>query len=87
MRRNISLAVLASVSALMAAGAMSPAAAVEAIQDSYCLQGRQHGYPGDCQFSSYQQCMATASGTGEGCGINPMKAYAQQRRGRYQGRY
>ena len=87
MRCSMSLAVLAIVSALTVAGSMSPAAAAEAIQDSYCLQGRQHGYPGVCQFSSYQQCMATASGTGEGCGVNPMKTFAQQRRGRYQDRY
>jgi len=87
MYRNISLAILAAVSALTVAGAMSPAAA-EPIQDSYCLQGRQHGYPGDCSYSSYPQCMATASGTGEGCGINPMRAYAQPRRGGYyQDRY
>ena len=26
--------------------------------DSYCLQGRDWGYPGNCQFSSYAQCMA-----------------------------
>jgi hypothetical protein len=65
---------------------MSPAAA-EPIQDSYCLQGRSHGYPGDCAYSSYQQCAATASGTGESCGINPMRAYEQPRRGGYQGRY
>jgi uncharacterized protein DUF3551 len=87
MRRNISLAILATASALTIAGSMSPAAAVEATQDSFCLQGRQHGYPGACQFSSYRQCMATASGTGEGCGINPMKAFAQQRRGGYHDRY
>ena len=31
--------------------------------DSYCLQGHIWGYPGNCQFSSYAQCMATASGT------------------------
>ena len=86
MYRNISLAILAAVSALSVAGSISPAAA-EAVQDSYCLQGRQHGYPGACQFSSYQQCMATASGTGEGCGINPMRAYEPQRRDGYQGRY
>jgi len=49
MRRNISLAVLASVSALAVVGAMSPAAA-EAVQDSYCLQGRQHGYPAIASF-------------------------------------
>jgi hypothetical protein len=86
MYRNISRAILAAVSALTVAGSMSPAA-TEPIQDSYCLQGRQHGYPGDCSYSSYRQCMATASGTGEGCGINPMNAYAQQRRGGYQVRY
>jgi hypothetical protein len=85
MRRNVSLAILATVSALTVAGSMAPVQAAEAMQDSYCLQGRQSGYPGNCEFSSFRQCMATASGTGEGCGINPMKA--QQRRGGYQSRY
>jgi hypothetical protein len=41
----------------------------------YCLQGDQWGYPGNCQYSSYRQCMATASGTLSGCGINPRAAY------------
>jgi hypothetical protein len=86
MRRDLSLAILASVSALSVLGTMSPASAGHAMQDNYCLQGRQSGYPGNCEFSTYQQCMATASGTNEGCGINPMKAYAQ-RRGGYQNRY
>jgi len=87
MRRNISLAVLAAVSALTVFGSMSPAPAAEVTQDSYCLQGRQWGYPGNCQFSNYEQCMATASGTDAYCGINPMRAFAYQRRGRYQERY
>ena len=86
MRRNISLAILAAVSALTVAGSISPAAA-EPIQDRYCLQGRQWGYPGNCQFSSYPQCMATASGTDAYCGINPMAAYAYQPRARYHVRY
>jgi len=55
--------------------------------DSYCLQGRIWGYPGNCQFSSYAQCMATASGTNAYCGINPQYAYARQRRGPYWDRY
>jgi len=42
----------------------------------YCLQGRQWGYPGNCQFSTYGQCMATASGTDAYCGINPQYAFA-----------
>lgn len=87
MRRNLSLAIFATVSALTVAASMSPAPATAATQDSYCLQGRRWGYPGNCQFSSYAQCKATASGTTDSCGINPMNAFAQQRRGRYQDRY
>jgi hypothetical protein len=49
----------------------------------YCLQGRQWGYPGNCQFTSYRQCMASASGTQAYCGINPRYAFGSQRRGRY----
>jgi hypothetical protein len=80
MTRTLSFAVLATASALAAFGSIAPAAAAETRQDSYCLQGRQSGYPGSCDFSTYAQCQATASGTGEGCGINPMKAYPRQRR-------
>jgi hypothetical protein len=87
MRRHVSLAILATVSALTVVGSMSPAPAREAIQDSFCLQGRQWGYPGNCQFSSYEQCMATASGTDAYCGINPKTAFAPQRRTGYEGRY
>lgn len=83
MRRNLSLAILVTASALAVLGSMSSAFATEAIQDNYCLQGRKSGYPGNCEFSTYQQCLATASGTDEGCGINPMKAFAQQRHGAY----
>ena len=59
----------------------------EATQDRYCLQGRQWGYPGNCQFSSYAQCMATASGTDAYCAINPHYAIARPLRGPYQDRY
>ena len=86
MRRNFSLAILAAASALSVVGSVLPVSA-EAIQDRYCLQGRRWGYPGNCQFSSYPQCMATASGTDAYCGINPQYAFAQQRRGRYRERY
>jgi hypothetical protein len=91
MRRHVSLAVLATISALTAVGSISAAAAAaaaaEAIQDRYCLQGRQWGYPGNCQFSSYPQCMATASGTTAYCGINPRYAFARERQGPYRDRY
>ena len=67
-------------------GSISPAPAGTG-PDSYCLQGRIWGYPGNCQFSSYAQCMATASGTNSYCGINPQYAFARQRRGDYRDRY
>jgi Protein of unknown function (DUF3551) len=73
---GIAVASLVSVSAFS-----SPAVA----QDyKYCLQGKQWGYPGNCQFSTYRQCMDTASGTESYCGINPRVAFGSQRRGRYQ---
>ena len=75
MRRTI--LTLASFAALMAVSA--PAAQAHSTNDRYCLQGRMWGYPGNCQFSSNQQCQASASGTSAYCGINPRYAYSQQR--------
>ena len=74
MRTRTLYCLLAAV--LLTIGAAFPAAA----QDRYCLQGRIWGYPGNCQFASYRQCMASASGTNAYCGINPR--YAYDRRGR-----
>jgi hypothetical protein len=48
----------------------------------YCLQGRRWGYPGNCQFQTYEQCRATASGTIDDCGVNPRFAFARPGRGR-----
>ena len=86
MPRPVSLAILATISVLATVVSISPAPAGR-IQDTYCLQGRIWGYPGNCQFSSYAQCMATASGTDAYCGINPHYAFARQRRGDYRARY
>lgn len=55
------------------------ASMVRAIQDRYCLQGREYGYPGSCTFSTYEQCRASSSGTESGCGVNPRYAFAKQR--------
>jgi hypothetical protein len=70
---------LAAVSLALVTGFASSTAAVA--QDRYCLQGRVWGYPGNCQFASYAQCMATASGTNAYCGVNPRYAYARRYRG------
>ena len=72
MRRFLFVSFFAST-VLFTVGINSAAAA------RYCLQGRAWGYPGNCQFSSYSQCMASASGTDAYCGINPR--YAHERRG------
>jgi hypothetical protein len=59
--------------------AIALSAAPASAQDyPYCLQGRQWGYPGNCQFATYQQCLATASGTDSYCGLNPRVAYGSQ---------
>ena len=75
--RNLICAALAAASVL-AIAAPVPASAQEY---KYCLQGKRWGYPGNCQFSTYQQCMVTASGTVDYCDINPR--YAARERERY----
>ncbi len=70
-------AAVAAILILVAVGFLSPAVAAR-----YCLQGRSWGYPGNCQFSTFAQCRATASGTGASCGINPRYAYGRQRQSR-----
>ena len=49
-----------------------------AMAGRYCVQGPNMGYPGDCSYSTYAQCQASASGTIDGCGITPRYAYARQ---------
>ena len=78
--RNASLA----IAALLAAGAATlavptPAAAVDY---PWCVQGRGIGIPGDCSYTSYGQCMASASGRGLYCNVNPRAAFGRERRGR-----
>jgi hypothetical protein len=79
MRRMMLLPAAAATLATLWA-ASTPA---QAYSGRYCLQGRQWGYPGNCSFATYRQCMATASGTASYCGVNPAYAYGYQRRPRY----
>ena len=79
MRKTIlaMMTVLAGAAATMAGSA--PAAAYDY---PYCVQGRGVGIPGDCSYQTYGQCMASASGRGLYCNINPRAAFGQQRRAR-----
>jgi Protein of unknown function (DUF3551) len=76
---RILIIVLAAVSAFGAAVAVSsPASAREF---PYCLQGHDTGIPGDCQYRSYAECQATASGRLAYCAINPRFAYNREQNG------
>jgi uncharacterized protein DUF3551 len=71
-----------AIATVVAAGAASlvgsaPAAAYDY---PYCLQGRGVGIPGDCSYPNYASCMASASGRGLYCNINPRVAFGQQQR-------
>ena len=69
------------ISAALAAGATMTAGAgpAAAFDYPYCIQGRGWGVPGDCSYSSYAQCMASASGRAVSCNINPRVAFGQSR--------
>ncbi|WP_022720231.1 DUF3551 domain-containing protein [Rhodopseudomonas sp. B29] len=67
-------ALLASAT-IVAFASTTPAAARDY---AYCLQGGDWGYPGNCQFDSYEQCMVSASGTRAGCDVNPVVAFRQR---------
>ena len=78
-----------AVMTVLAAGAASMAgsAPAAAYDYPYCVQGRGVGYPGDCSYQTYAQCMASASGRLASCGVNPRVAYGQQQRRVRQPRY
>jgi len=69
------------------AGSIAAPSSAFAYEYPYCLQGRTVGVPGECSYQTYAQCMASASGRGLYCNINPRAAYAQQPRQRIIRRY
>ena len=73
--RQIVWAVMAVAAAGVAGVATTAPAAAQA--DSWCVQGRDEGIPGDCSYSSYAQCMATASGRNAYCNVNPRVAFGR----------
>lgn len=75
---------LITMMALAAAGIAllaSPAPAA-AYDYPWCIQGGGWGYPGECAYQTYGQCLASASGRRVYCGINPRIAYGRASRGR-----
>lgn len=63
-----------SLLALIAIGMIAAVrpASVEAREFPFCIRGCDFGSSlGDCSFSSYEQCQATASGRVAYCAANP----------------
>jgi hypothetical protein len=71
----LAMATLISAGAATIAGG-GPAAAYDY---PWCVQGRGVGIPGDCSYQTYAQCMASASGRGIYCNVNPRAAFGQRR--------
>lgn len=74
--RTTQLALLA-LGATVLAGfvTVAPAAARDY---PWCAQGGEYDYPGDCTYSTYEQCQASVSGRLLYCDRNPRIAYGQQ---------
>jgi hypothetical protein len=70
--RTLFFAALMTSATIFATG-VTPVAASEY---RYCLQGDDYAGAGDCGFTSYQQCQASASGRTANCVANPYLAAA-----------
>ncbi|MCK1425709.1 DUF3551 domain-containing protein [Bradyrhizobium sp. 180] len=73
--RNIRLALLTlGVTVLAGFAAIPPAAARDY---PWCAQGGEYDYPGECAYSTYEQCQASVSGRLLFCDRNPRFGYGQ----------
>jgi hypothetical protein len=73
------LSVLTAIGMMTAIGAI-PAAASPAGNFPFCIKGCDFGGSGgvgDCSFTSYAQCQATASGLAATCYTNPYFSNAE----------
>jgi hypothetical protein len=69
-----------AILAMVAIGALSTIAATPVEAGAYCIKGSDWLSPlGDCSFSSYRQCQASASGRRAYCERNPFQSRADMR--------
>lgn len=61
------LATAIAVGLFMAAGNIN----TQARDYRYCLVSPGYDFPGDCSYSTYRQCKASASGRLADCYVNP----------------
>lgn len=72
------LAAVAAATAIAGASLFGGTAA-QARDYAYCLTSPGYGYPGDCNYASYRQCRAAASGRLADCIVNPRAAFREPR--------
>jgi hypothetical protein len=77
--RHLTPIFFAAAAALVGLAVPSPAAAYDY---PWCVQGRGVGIPGDCSYQTRAQCLASASGRGLYCNVNPRVAFTRSRLGR-----
>lgn len=73
--RTMQLAVMAF--GAMTLGGFITATPAAARDYPWCAQGGEYDYPGECAYSTYQQCQASVSGRLLFCDRNPRFAYSQ----------
>jgi hypothetical protein len=73
--RKMQLALLTLGAVLAGFAGATPAAARDY---PWCAQGGEYDYPGECAYSTYEQCLASVSGRLLYCDRNPLVAYGQQ---------
>ncbi len=66
---------LLAASAVVLAFAVTPASARDY---PWCAKTSASGFNPSCNFTSYNQCMATVSGQRGECVLNPILAFGQQ---------
>lgn len=66
--------VLTALAAIGLAAFVGPTPA-EARDYPWCAQGGEYDYPGECAYSTYEQCQASVSGRLLFCDRNPRFAY------------
>lgn len=74
-RIQCALAALAAI-CLPAFAGLTPTAARDY---PWCAQGGEYDYPGECAYSTYEQCQASVSGRLLFCDRNPRFAYGLNR--------
>jgi hypothetical protein len=66
---RLAMLVLGTVT-LAGAASIKPASA-DPYDYPWCAQGPSLGYPGECAYQTYEQCLASVSGRYLYCGENP----------------